>query len=76
MQEMTKQVATRTAAVLVALAATIGLIGFNVSAEHGSSSSNSEKNYQKEQCKNGGWEEMGYKNQGQCVSHFASDGRH
>lgn len=75
MQELTKQVATRTAAVLVALAATIGLVGFNVAAQHGSGNSPADRKYQKEQCKDGGWEEMGYKNQGDCVSHFASDGR-
>ena len=75
MQEMTKQVATKTAAILVALAATIGVIGYNVSAEHGPATRD-ENAYMKEQCKNGGWEEMGdYKNQGDCVSHFASDGR-
>jgi hypothetical protein len=75
-QVLSKQVLTKTAAMLVALAATIGLIGFSASAEHGSGNTVEERGYQMEQCKNGGWEEMGYSNQGQCVSHFASDGRH
>ena len=31
--------------------------------------------YTKDQCKNGGWETLGFRNQGQCVSYFASGGR-
>lgn len=30
--------------------------------------------YTKEQCKNGGWKELGFKNQGECVSYFARGG--
>ena len=29
----------------------------------------------KEQCRNGGWEDFGFDNQGQCVADVASDGR-
>ena len=29
----------------------------------------------KDSCKDGGWEDLGYRNQGQCVSYFASDGK-
>lgn len=29
--------------------------------------------YSKEQCKDGGWVDLGFRNQGQCVSFFASD---
>jgi hypothetical protein len=31
--------------------------------------------YSKDQCKNGGWQNLGFKNQGQCVSFFASGGK-
>lgn len=31
--------------------------------------------YQKDQCKKGGWKDLGFRNQGQCVSFFASEGR-
>jgi len=27
--------------------------------------------YTKDQCKDGGWQELGFRNQGQCVSYFA-----
>jgi hypothetical protein len=28
--------------------------------------------YTKDQCKDGGWETLGFKNQGDCVSYFAT----
>ena len=34
-----------------------------------------DKHYQKEQCKDGGWQAQGFKNQGECVSYYASGGR-
>ena len=34
-----------------------------------------EEELTKDSCKDGGWEELGYRNQGQCVSYFASDGK-
>jgi hypothetical protein len=42
-------------------------------AQH--SSSQDLSGYTKDQCKNGGWAALGFKNQGQCVSYFASGGR-
>lgn len=31
--------------------------------------------YGKDQCKNGGWQSTGFKNQGDCVSFFATGGK-
>jgi hypothetical protein len=42
---------------------------------HTKVNANSLAGYSKEQCKHGGWRDLGFKNQGQCVAFFASGGK-
>ena len=61
-------------AVLTAgLIAAVGSIAA-VSAAPGNSNP-SINGYTKDQCKNGGWQSLGFKNQGDCVSYFATGGK-
>jgi hypothetical protein len=58
----------------VATAGIIGSVGAISVASAASPKANPTANlsgYTKDQCKNGGWQALGFKNQGQCVSFFA-----
>jgi len=62
---------------LAVIAATLVSVSGGVAlADHSPppNNKNDDKHYLMDQCKNGGWQDMGYKNQGQCVSHFAKGG--
>lgn len=53
------------------LAVTGVIAGSTAYAMNGNAQKAHESNaYVAEQCKNGNWEKLGFKNQGQCVSHF------
>jgi hypothetical protein len=47
----------------------------NVVVNQSANVNSSSTGYLKDQCKNGGWQALGFKNQGQCVSFFASGGK-
>lgn len=62
---------------VVTLVAVVGVVG----AHAASSTTSSDKNYSKDQCKNGGWKNfknpdgsMMFKNQGQCIAFFVHQG--
>ena len=52
--------------ITTALVAVVGTAGLGVAnAQHGDSAAMPPS---KEACKNGGWQDLGYKNQGQCIA--------
>jgi hypothetical protein len=57
---------------IVASGAARVLTNFNINSNAAASPTT---NYLKDQCKDGGWRSLGFKNQGDCVSFFASGGR-
>ncbi len=64
-----------TKALIVAGVLTVAAVGAStyVSAKVGANQTNADAaltGYTKDQCKNGGWQAMGFRNQGQCVSYF------
>jgi hypothetical protein len=64
-------------ALLVAGVMAVTAVGASsyVSAQSAAQKQGADPNgYAKDQCKNGGWEALGFRNQGQCVSFFARGG--
>ncbi len=52
---------------VTALATTTGL----AAAQNNGNGNGNANGYTKDQCKDGGWQELGFRNQGECVSFFA-----
>jgi hypothetical protein len=84
MQAVQRAVANRVLLVLAVIASTVGVVGFTAAAmaspKTGGISGNL-SGYTKDQCKNGGWQmfknangQPMFKNQGDCVSYFATGG--
>lgn len=63
-----------TAVTTVSVAATTGVAAINANSNTAADVTveTHAVGYEKDQCKNGGWRTLGYRNQGQCVSFFAS----
>ena len=61
------------AAVFAVVSVTAGTLAYAQSNNTNSATKQQANSYMGDQCKDGGWEALGYKNQGQCVSNFARD---
>ncbi len=55
----------------LAIAAVTAVLAYGGSADAKKATNPVTSGYGKDQCKNGGWQALGYRNQGQCVSFFA-----
>ena len=77
MQAISQGLSTKLAIVAAAVVSTLVVVGLSVGAAKPTQSING---YSKDQCKNGGWQNMqdangnSFKNQGDCVSYFATGG--
>jgi hypothetical protein len=75
---MSKFASNSVAGKLAVFAAVVGvtgaLAGSVALAKSNNSVAASVTGYSKEQCKDNGWVELGFENQGQCVSYFATGG--
>ena len=64
----------KVAIILGVMALTAVFAGSYASAKN-ASTTKANAGYSKDQCKEGGFQALGFKNQGQCVSFFASGGK-
>jgi YbbR domain-containing protein len=53
---------------------TAGAAAVNANVKSDTNVAVTSSGYSKDQCKDGGWRELGFKNQGDCISSFVSNG--